>query len=330
MSISRRAFLESAALAGLASRATAQSADPKTGMPMRVLGRTGAKVSIAGFGSGSRWLMYKEEEQALEALNRAIAGGVNYMDCAVNYGNGESERRMGMFLKERREGMWLVTKIQDRKYDDVMRVMDESLERLQTDHVDLLHMHALGGADDLAAIEASDGALKALYELRDQKVSRFIGVTCHTDPDVLAACLERHDLDCAQMPLNAGQVGVSAPSNVRGDEKSFQRIALPVALKKNMGVAAMKVFAQEKLLPDAKPADLIRYTLSLPIASAVMGMPKLEHIDEDLRVAKNFVPMPESEMKEFSERLSAAKKKSIDAFFANHRDICDRHGAQLG
>ncbi|MCP5111861.1 MAG: aldo/keto reductase, partial [bacterium] len=316
MSISRRTFLQTAAAAGVATHtALASSIDPKTGMPLRVLGKTGAKVSILGFGSGSRFLMYKEVDQGLAALNRAIDSGINYIDSAFNYGNGESERRIGMVMKTRRKDVWLVTKIQDRGYDDIMRVFEGSLKRLQTDHVDLLHMHGLTGADDLAAIEAPTGALKAYHKIRDEKMARFIGVTSHTDPAVLKTLLERHDLDCVQMALNAARIGGSAPSNERGLEDSFDNIALPVALGKNMGVTAMKVFAQEKLLGDAPPEQLVRYAMSLPVASAVIGMPKLELLDANIQTAKSFQPMPEPEMKQLSDRISRAKKASLDRYF---------------
>lgn len=330
MSISRREFFQNTALGAWASHAVlAAETDKKTGMPMRVLGKTGAKVSILGFGSGSRWLMYKEEDKALEAMNQAIDQGVNYIDTAFSYGNGESERRAGLIMKTRRKEVWLATKIQDRKYDDIMRIFEGSLRRLQTDHVDLLHMHSLGGADDLAAIEAPDGALKAYYKIRDQKMARFIGVTCHTDPEVLETCLERHDLDCTQMALNAALMGNSPPSDVRGYAKSFQTVALPAALKKNMGVTAMKVFGQEKLSGDAPAQQLVRYAMSLPVAAAVVGMPKLDYINENVRTAKAFRPMPESEMKSLSRRLAAMKKASLDRYFLHHEDTCDARGCAL-
>jgi uncharacterized protein len=330
MSISRRSFLESTALAAFASKALAETTiDSKTGMPMRVLGKTGVKVSLLGMGCGSRWLMHKEEDQALEALNTLLKAGVNYIDSAESYGTGESERRLGLFLKERRKDLFLVTKIQTRNYDEFMRSYEASLKRLKTDRVDLLHMHSLSTPEDLQAIEAPDGALKALYKLRDEKAARFVGVTCHSDPAVLKTLLERHDLDCTQMALNGGLMGGGAPSNVRGYSPSFESIAMPVALKKNMGVTAMKVYAQDKLLPDGAPKDLVRYAMTLPVAAAVIGMPKMEFVRENLQFAKDFAPMTKKEMKGLSGRLSAARKAEIDAYFADHADACDECGVHL-
>ena len=328
MSLSRRDFLETTALAGLAARTLTAGIERRKGMPMRLLGKTAASVSILGFGCGSRFLMYKEEDKAVEALNRALDLGINYVDTAFNYGHGESERRVGLVMKTRRKEVWLATKIGDRKYDDVMRVMEGSLKRLQTDQVDLVHIHALTTAEDLAAIEAPDGALKAFYRIRDEKMARFIGVTCHADPAVLRTMLERHDLDCTQMALNAARMGAGAPSNHRGYSPSFEKIALPVALRKNMGVTAMKIFAQEKLSGDATPEELLRYDMSLPVASCVVGMPKLRYIEQNVQIAKSFQPMPRPEMNHLADRLIRAKKASLDRYFLHHQDICDPCGVQ--
>lgn len=330
MKISRRHFLSGTALAALAAQVLASTeVDPKTGMPTRVLGKTGARVSILGMGAGSRWLMHESEDQALQALNNCLKSGITYLDSAAQYGNGESERRLGLFLKERRKDVWLTTKVSERGYDDVMRVIEESLKRLKTDRVDLLHMHNLTGAADLAAMEAPTGTLKAMYKIREQKMARFIGVTSHTDPEILRTCLERHDLDCTQMALNAALMGNSSPSNVRGYSRSFEELALPVALEKNMGVTAMKVFAQDKLFPDGTPEELMRYGLSLPVASAVVGMPKMQHIEQNIQFAKNFKPLSPQEMKSLSGRLTVAKKAEIDAWFAHHSDACDSCGVDL-
>jgi predicted aldo/keto reductase-like oxidoreductase len=106
-------------------------------------------------------------------------------------------------MPARREEITLATKIGARKADDARRQIELSLKRLLTDHLDVLHIHALAGPEDLAAIEAPDGVLKALYEAREQKVARAIGITCHAAPAALQTALERHDFDCTQMALNA-------------------------------------------------------------------------------------------------------------------------------
>ena len=325
MGISRREFLEGAALGSAALfPAVAAEVDKKTGMPMRVLGRTGAKVSIAAFGCGSRWLMYKEEDKAAEALHKALDLGVTYVDSAFSYGNGESESRIGKFLGKRRKDVWLVTKCNKRKGDEAMAQIEGSLKRMRTDKLDLIHIHSLTDEADLAAIEAKDGILNVLYKLRDQKVTRAIGVSCHSDPAVLKTLLERNDLDCTQMALNAARQGRTRGGGALkpGEELSytFEEIALPVAVRKNMGITAMKVFAQDKIIGKAPIEKLIRYSLSLPVAAAVMGMPKLEFIEENIRIAKAFQPLPASEMKVLAQAVSEGSKVAVDKFFSNHID----------
>lgn len=318
MSLSRRRFLETAAVSPMALGA---AVDAKTGMPTRILGKTGARVSTVAFGCGSRFLMYKEEDKALEALNKALDMGITYVDTAFSYGNGKSEERVGKVMKTRRKEVWLATKVQDRSYDGAMRIIEGSLKRLQTDQVDLLHIHALGDAEDLK--KAEEGAIKALYKARDQKMARFIGVTCHSDPVVLKSALERNDFDCTQMALNAARVGMR---NGKGGmeindalKDSFELIALPVAHKKKMGVTAMKIFGQEGLVGKASVEKLIRYSLTLPVATAVLGMPKLEFLEENVRVAKAFQPLSKKEMQSLAGDLKLAKLE-MDRFFADHVD----------
>src|SRR5450755_4223923 len=317
MRISRRDFLGTAAITGATAFAATDS------MPTRVLGRTGARVSILAMGGGSRFLMYRDEDKALAALNRAFDLGINYMDTAYSYGNGLSEERVGKVMKTRRKGIFLATKINARKGDEAQRILEGSMKRLQTDHVDLIHVHSLTDEKDLAAVEAPDGVLKVLLKLRDQKVTRFIGITSHTDPVVLKTALERHDFDCTQMALNAAQVGMGSGKGGMVPNKalktSFEEVALPVAHRKNMGVIAMKVFAQEALVGQATPEKLIYYSLSLPgVTIAVAGMPKFEFIDQNIALAKAFKPLPAAEMKQISTELSARNKMALDRFFSSH------------
>ncbi len=174
-----------------------------------MLGRTGAQVSILAFGCGSRFLMYEDLEDGLAVLNRAIDSGINYLDTAVSYGDGKSETRVGMVMKTRRQEVFLATKMPNRARtrDTALREFEASLKRLQTDHVDLLHIHNVGDDADLAQIESEDGVLKALYEMREQKAARFIGMTSHTDGAVMAKAIERNDIDCVQLAMNPARAG---------------------------------------------------------------------------------------------------------------------------
>jgi len=288
-------------------------------MPTRVLGRTGQRVSILGLGCGSRLLMYKDQEKGHAALHKALDLGITYVDTAYSYGDGVSETWVGGVMKTRRKGVFLVTKVERRDGDEALRIIEGSLKRLQTDHLDLIHVHGLMDDDDLKAVEAKDGVLNTLYKLRDQKVTRFIGVTCHNDPHVLKAALEHNDFDCTQMALNAARVG---PTKSFSDpfNECFETIALPVARGKNVGITAMKVFGQEKLVGAAPEETLIRYAMSLPVAAAIIGMPKLEYIEQNVRVAKSFSPMPEDEMRNLSRDLAAKHKLALDKFFQTHVD----------
>ncbi|MBN9658879.1 MAG: aldo/keto reductase [Acidobacteria bacterium] len=320
MSISRRSFLTSAALAALATEIDAQ-----TGMPMRTLGRTGEKVSLLAFGAGSRWLAYKTPDKALPALERALKAGVTYVDSAASYGDGQSEQWVGEYLKSHKKNFFLVTKIGgDRSYDGTLRIVERSLKNLGVSQVDLMHIHALGNEDDLAKIEAANGQLKAMYKVREQKMARFIGITCHQNPQVLKAALEHNDFDSTQMALNIAQIGNAAPSDKAGQGQTgasgFESVAMPVALKKKMGLTAMKVFAQEKLLGKAAPEMLLRYAMSLPVTATTVGMPELAHIDFNTNVAKNFKPLSSEEMNSLPKSVSAQMRASIDHFFADHVD----------
>jgi len=280
-------------------------------LPTRTLGRTGAKVSILAFGCGSRFLMYKDEDNASAILNRAIDLGITYLDTAYAYGDGQSETRVGKVMAKRRKDVWLATKIPDRTRDEFLRRLEGSLKRLQTDHVDLVHIHSLGQADDLEKIEAKDGALKGLMEAREQKIARFAGMTSHTNGEVMAKAIERHDLDCVQMALNASRNG------------RFEELALPAANKKNLGIIAMKVTGQEFLVGEgAGKADmnsLLRYSMSLPVTTAVVGMPKPEMLAHNIETAKTFSPLTDQEKDRLRQQLGNARE-GLEKRLVGHLD----------
>ena len=318
--ITRRKFLEKSTLSIATTAYVASSvsdsealAEQKKAIPKRKLGKTGVQVSMLAFGGGSRFLMYKDEEEALRVLNQVIDSGITYIDTAVSYGEGVSETRIGKVMKTRRKEVFLATKVptRARTRDAALREVEQSLKRLQTDHVDLLHLHSLGDANDLAKIEAPDGAIKALYELREQKVARFIGMTSHTDGAVMKSAIEHNDLNCVQMALN--------PSRTN----DFEKLALPAANKKGLGVILMKAVAQDKLIgsgPGKADVDsLIRYALSLPVSTMVIGMPKVDHIMHNIAVVKNFKPMSREEMDELAKRVAPSSAR-LNEFFLHHVD----------
>jgi uncharacterized protein len=321
--MNRRHFLETLAVGLAASPALASL--PTAKLPQRSLGRTGIKVPIIGFGSGSRFQMYKDEDKAIAALNHAIDLGITYIDTAHSYGDGQSEERVGRVMATRRKEVTLSTKLAARTAEEARRQIELSLKRLQTDHLDVLHIHQLKNLKDLEAIEAPGGVLEALHQAREQKIARAIGITCHADPVALKTALERHDFDCTQMALNAG---LARMADVPGGFKatpmgagSFERLALPVATRKKMGVIAMKVFGQEQLLGAASAEKLLTYALSLPISLASLGMPRLELIESNVAVARAFKPMSARQRQHLEESIESSRKLAMQSFFAAHQDV---------
>jgi hypothetical protein len=280
------------------------------------LGQTGAKVSILAFGCGSRFLMYQDEDKALAVLNHAIDLGIDYLDTAYAYGDGKSETRVGKVMATRRQEVWLATKIPDRTRDAFRQRLDGCLKRLQTDHVDLLHLHSLGKPEDLAKIEAPDGALKGLLEAKEQKMARFIGMTSHTDGPTMAQAIERHPLDCVQMALN--------PSGNGG----FEKTALVAANKKGLGVIAMKVFGQDNLIGQepgkSDPTSLLRFALSLPVSTAVSGMPQVEMLEHNVALGRAFTPYSAGEMERLRQEL-AISRSMLENKLVGHVDGPTQH-----
>lgn len=312
--ISRREFIEQVGMTGtglMLLKDVAGALPANNILPTRALGKTGAKVSILAFGCGSRFLMYKDEDSATQILNRAIDLGITYLDTAYSYGDGESETRVGKVMASRRKEVWLATKIPDRTRDGFLRRLEASLKRLQTDHVDLVHIHILGHADDLEKIEAADGALKGLMEAREQKMARFAGMTSHTDGEVMAKAIQRHDLDCVQMALNASRNG------------RFEELALPAANAKNLGVIAMKVTGQEFLVGDgAGKADmkaLLRYSMSLPVTTAVVGMPRPEMLAGNVETARSFSPLNDEEKDRLRKQVGSSRE-GLEKRLVGHLD----------
>ena len=322
--VSRRKFLEDLAigsaagvgiLTGLHGRAEGATVQR---LPHRMLGQTGESVSILAFGGGSRFGMYKDEEAALAALNRALDLGITYVDTAHGYGgpDGKSERRIGKVLKTRRKGIFLATKIEQRTRDGFMRDLEISLKRLDMDHVDLVHIHSLGFAEDLAKIEAPDGAMKGLIEAKEQKMTRFIGMTSHTDGPTMATAISRHPLDCVQMALNASRNG------------RFEETALPAARKKKLGIIAMKITGQEFLLGDGPGKtninDLLSYSVSLPVTTGVIGMPKVADIDHNTALLRRFKRLDEQAMNRIRRHMAAATEP-MTRKLVGHLDIDGHH-----
>jgi uncharacterized protein len=324
MGVTRREFLEVAAAGAVITPSLAQGA-AAAAIPTRAFGRTGMTVSVLGFGSGSRFAMYKDDDKALEALSRAIDLGITYIDTAHGYSNGQSEERIGRLMATRRKEVTLATKLQARKADDAKRLLELSLKRLKTDQLDVVHIHELKDLEDLAAIEAEGGILKVLYAAREQKIARAIGITCHAHPVALKTALERHDFDCTQMALNAAMARMApAPGGMKATPTpsgSFEELALPAAVRKNLGIIAMKVFGQDQLKDAAPVEKMLGYALSLPVSLASVGMPKTEFIERNAELARTFKPMTAPEKQQLRDSIAHTRKVAMGRFLQDHLDV---------
>jgi aryl-alcohol dehydrogenase-like predicted oxidoreductase len=254
-------------------------------LPQRVLGRIGRPVSILGLGGGGLLSRTHDERAAVELVNHAIDAGVNYLDTAPTY--GPSEEHIGKVMRHRRDEVFLATKVYPRIGDEAHRTIENSLRRLQTDRIDLIQVHDMATREEIDRMMSPDGSLAAMIEAREQGIVRWIGVTGHKDPDALIYAIERFDFDTVLMPVNIAD----------RHYLSFVDGVLPPALERNMGVIAMKVFCAGGVFEslDVTPAEALRYALSFPVATAIVGVDDLRQLDENLRTARDFRPMDEDE-----------------------------------
>ncbi len=273
------------------------------GLPTTVLGKTGVYVPLIVLGCGSRFCAVQEQEKSVEILNHALDNGFYYWDTAHDYVYNDviSEERLGLVLKDRREEVFLATKVGERTYDGAMRHLEESLKRLQTDRLDLYQIHLIRSLDDVEKICAEDGVLKALRRLKDEKVTRFIGFSGHLSAEAMMEMANRYDFDTMLIALNHYQ-------ERQGD---FEKQAIPAAAKKKMGILAMKVVRPRETVEGLAANDLIRYALSLKHAhAAVIGTDSLEVLKKNIQLVKNFTKMTPEEMRKVS--------MGLESFYAGH------------
>lgn len=252
-------------------------------LPRRRLGRTNRTVSVLGLGGGGLFLDANKPEEAVRMINRAIDLGMDYLDTAPGY--GASESHFGEVLKSRRDEVFLATKIHPRRRDEARRTIEESLERLQTDHLDLLQIHSITSAQDFD--RAQEGSLPEMIQARDEGIVRWIGVTGHTDPESLVYAIQRFDFDTVLMPVNV----------VDKYYLSFIDMVLPLALERDMGVIAMKVYCAGGVFDElsVSPEEALRYALSVPVSTAIIGMESMDELLRNVDIARRFRPMTDEE-----------------------------------
>ncbi len=249
----------------------------------RTLGSTGFQCSILGLGGESA--LYRRSDAAVRIITRALELGVNYFDTAPLY--KDSELNYGEVTPYARDRMFLATKTDQRDRDGAWRQFEQSLRRLRTDHVDLLQIHHLDDHDEVAAVLRPDGAVAMAEEARAQGLVRYVGISGHTDPDVLLRALLGHRFDSILLALN--------PADVH--RLSFQARLLPHADQSGIGIVAMKVFARGEVFGPIRSAeDALGYVWSLPVDLAIVGIDNVAQLERNAALAKAFQPMAPDRM----------------------------------
>jgi predicted aldo/keto reductase-like oxidoreductase len=267
-----------------------QASTPRSGdMIYRELGRTNEKVSAIGLGGWHLALKHVDEPLSLRIVRSAIDRGITFMDNSWDYNEGESENRMGKALRDGyRDKVFLMTKIDGRSRREAARQLDESLRRLQTDHIDLVQHHEVLRFEDPDRIFDEEGANVALLDARKAGKLRFIGFTGHKDPHVHLRMLQVASdagfaFDAAQMPLNV----------MDAHFRSFEKIVVPELVRAGVGVLGMKSMANGIILRSntATPTECLHYALNLPTSVVITGCDSLEILDQALDAARTFRPM---------------------------------------
>jgi uncharacterized protein len=288
--------------------------NPRTAaaMPMRNLGKTGFRVGIFSLGCQAAIEIKGNEKLSVEIMNQAIDLGVNYFDTSNAYGGGVSEEHVGLVMRDRRREVFLASKTMKRDYDGAMVHLDTSFKRMNTDHLDLWQIHNLQKMEDVDKLLAPDGALKAFQKAKSEGMVRFIGVTGHFEPNVLREMIQRAELDCILMAVNAAD----------RHYLSFIDHLLPTALEKQMGVIGMKVATRGRMLSTWKPdpleqqpermrttkpgtitmAESLAYNFSLPVSTNIVGVDNVAQLEANVKCAANFVPLSREQMQALEER----------------------------
>lgn len=272
-------------------------------MPYRLLGKTGVKVSVVGLG-GYHIGVPREEAEGIRIIRSAIDQGINFMDNCWDYHEGGSERRMGRALRDGyRERVFLMTKIDGRTKAAASKQIEESLRRLDTDHIDLLQFHEVIRMGDPERIFGPGGGMEAMLEARKAGKIRYIGFTGHKDPSIHLRMLEvaaahQFRFDAVQMPLNV----------MDAHFHSFEHQVLPVLVKEGIGVLGMKSMGSGVILRSqtVKPIECLHYAMNLPTSTVITGTDRMEILDQAVEAARTFRPMSEQALSALLARTTEA------------------------
>jgi uncharacterized protein len=311
--LTRRKFIKSTLVAGVAVAgspavfaAANGSVDQKKsrekynakGLPTVVLGSTGVVVPRMAIGLGSRFLTIATTSEALEMCNYALDNGLYYWDTANSYINSAtgaiSEERLGHIVKDRRDEIFLSTKIAARNTEEAKKQIEESLKRLQTDHLDMLKIHSVESPADVKEITRAGGVLDLISRMKEQGVTRFIGFSGHADAEALRMLVETGRFDSMLFAMNHYTKNIDR-----------QGAAIPAAQKRGMGIMLMKAVRPKETIPGLDAQQLVRFALSLEGPSGVVvGMDSRKVVDSNLGLLRNFKPMDQAEKQKYAMMLS--------------------------
>lgn len=325
----RRQVLKGLA-AGIVMSTPLAADTPTSSVPARTLGRTGEKVSMIGLGGSHIGKPKLSDSDAIKIIRTAIDHGLTFMDNSWDYNDGVSETRVGKALKDGyRQKAFVMTKIDGRTKEEAAKQIDQSLKRLQVDHIDLLQHHEVIRFDDPDRIFAKGGSMEAFLDAKRAGKIRFIGFTGHKDPHIHLYMLEtakKHNFhfDTVQMPLNL----------MDAHFRSFEKAVVPVAVSEGIGVLGMKSMGSGVLLKSntVAPADYLKYALSLPTSVVITGIDSMDILNQALDVARNFKPLTANEKRALLAKTADAAANGEYELFktTSHFDSTAKNPQWLG
>ncbi|HTT18952.1 MAG TPA: aldo/keto reductase [Candidatus Sulfotelmatobacter sp.] len=312
----RRRFLQTAAATTVITSLSKKLSHAAESVPTRTLGRTGEKVSMVGLG-GYHIGMQSDEQESIRIIRTALDSGMNFLDNCWDYNGGESEVRMGKALRDGyRQKAFLMTKIDGQTMQAATQQIEESLRRLQTDHIDLLQFHEVIRDTDPDRIFGKGGGMEAVLEARKQGKIRYVGFTGHKTPDTHLKMINTafaHDFtfDSVQMPLNLMDAHFD----------SFEKKVLPVLVEHKIGVLGMKPLGDKQILKSktATPVECLHYAMNLPTSVVITGCDSIDILNQALEAARTFRPMKPSEVAALLAKTdSAAKNGEFERYKTSH------------
>ncbi|HEY2495664.1 MAG TPA: aldo/keto reductase [Candidatus Angelobacter sp.] len=311
-------------------QANASSQKEGGSMIYRTLGRTGERVSAIGMGGFHIGQPKLSDDDSIKLIRAAIDGGINFMDNSWDYNKGQSEVRMGKALKDGyRQKVFLMTKLDGRTKEEATKQINESLQRLQTDHLDLIQHHEIIRFDDPDRVFAENGAQEAVLEARKAGKVRYIGFTGHKDPHIHLYMLEvaaKHGFhfDTVQMPLNV----------MDAHFRSFGKLVLPKLVEQQIGVLGMKSMGDHIILKSGvvQPMECLHYALNLPTSVVITGIDSQEILQQAFQAAKTFKPMTKEEVAALLAKTEkVAEQGQFELFKTSaHFDSTAHHPEWLG